>query len=251
MNFSVIIPARYASSRLAAKLLQDIHGKPLIQHTYENACKSGASMVVIATDDERIQITAEQFGATVCMTGKNHNSGTARISEVLTQLDIANDEIVVNVQGDEPMLDPSVIDQVANNLTVSQMQMATLCEQVVDRAQYLDPNCVKVVFNQRGKALYFSRAPIPYFRDEQDFDLSLCFKHIGIYAYRAEFVKQYLNMDSSRLEQVEKLEQLTVLDEGFDVHVAVACAQTGFGVDTQADLDKVREAMATQCLNKE
>ena len=246
MNFSVIIPARYDSSRLPAKLLKDIHGKPLIQLTYENALKSGASKVIIATDDERIKEVAIGFGAVVCMTDKNHTSGTARIAEVLTQLDIADDEIVVNVQGDEPMLSSSVIDQVANNLAQSQMQMATLCEQVIDKAQYLDPNCVKVVFNQRGEALYFSRAPIPYFRDEQDFDLSLCYKHIGIYAYRSGFIKQYLQMNSSRFEQVEKLEQLTVLNEGFGIHVAIACSKTGFGVDTQEDLDKVRAALATQ-----
>ncbi|MBT3277024.1 3-deoxy-manno-octulosonate cytidylyltransferase [Candidatus Thioglobus sp.] len=246
MNFSVIIPARYASSRLPAKLLKDIHGKPLIQHTYENALKSGASAVIIATDDQRIKTVAEGFGATVCMTDENHTSGTARISEVLTQLNIDDDEIVVNVQGDEPMLSASVIDQVANNLSQSQMQMATLCEQVIDKTQYLDPNCVKVVFDKFGKALYFSRAPIPYFREAQDFDLSLCYKHIGIYAYRSAFIKQYLNMDSSRFEQVEKLEQLTVLNEGFGVHVAVACADTGFGVDTQADLDQVRDALAKQ-----
>ncbi|MBT3744928.1 MAG: 3-deoxy-manno-octulosonate cytidylyltransferase, partial [Candidatus Thioglobus sp.] len=120
------------------------------------------------------------------------------------------------------------------------------CEQVIDKTQYLDPNCVKVVFDKFGKALYFSRAPIPYFREAQDFDLSLCYKHIGIYAYRSAFIKQYLNMDSSRFEQVEKLEQLTVLNEGFGVHVAVACADTGFGVDTQADLDQVRDALAKQ-----
>ncbi|ALE52067.1 3-deoxy-manno-octulosonate cytidylyltransferase [Candidatus Thioglobus autotrophicus] len=245
MNFSVIIPARYTSSRLPAKLLKDIHGKPLIQHTYENALKSSASTVIIATDDERIKTVAEDFGASVCMTDKDHSSGTARIAEVIAQLNISDDEIVVNVQGDEPMLSPSVIDQVANNLSACQMQMATLCEQVIDKAQYLDPNCVKVVFDKFGKALYFSRAPIPYFRDEQDFDLSLCYKHIGIYAYRAAFIKQYLEMDNSRFEQVEKLEQLTVLNEGFGIHVAIACAETGFGVDTQADLDQVRSALAT------
>ncbi|MEO1940627.1 MAG: 3-deoxy-manno-octulosonate cytidylyltransferase, partial [Candidatus Thioglobus sp.] len=136
------------------------------------------------------------------------------------------------------------INQVANNLQDSQMQMATLCEPVIDEQQYLDPNCVKVVFDKFGKALYFSRAAIPFFREQQDFDLSLCHKHIGIYAYRSKFIKQYLKMDSSRLEQVERLEQLTVLNEGFDVHVANACGETGFGVDTQDDLDKVLTALA-------
>ncbi|RUA05086.1 MAG: 3-deoxy-manno-octulosonate cytidylyltransferase [Gammaproteobacteria bacterium] len=243
MGFSVIIPARYASSRLSAKLVQDIHGKPLIQHTYENAIKSGADSVIIATDNTIIEEISRNFGATTCMTSKVHTSGTGRIAEVLETLNINDEQIIVNVQGDEPMLDAQVIKQVAQNLADSQMQMATLCENVIDKAQYLDPDCVKVVFDKFGKALYFSRSPIPAFRDEADFDASLCFKHIGIYAYRCGFIKQYLTMDSSRYEQVEKLEQLTVLNEGFGIHVSKACAPTGFGVDTAEDLGKVREAL--------
>ncbi len=243
LDFSIIIPARYASSRLEAKLLQDIHGKPLIQHTYENAKKSGASRVIIATDDQRIADVANDFGATTCMTSAAHTSGTERIAEALELLNIDDEQIIVNVQGDEPMLSEKVIKQVAKNLTDSSMQMATLCENVVDKAQYLDPNCVKVVFDKFGKALYFSRSPIPAFRDEADFDATLCFKHIGLYAYRARFIKQYLTMGNSKYEQVEKLEQLTVLHEGFDIHVAPACAPTGFGVDTQDDLDRVRKAL--------
>lgn len=244
MSFSVVIPARYASTRLNAKLLKDIHGKPLIQHTYENAIKSDAKQVIIATDDERIATIANDFGAQTCLTSAHHTSGTSRIAEVLEALVIDDEQIIVNVQGDEPMLDAEVINQVASNLAKSQMQVATLCENIVDRAQYLDPNCVKVVFDKFGKALYFSRSPIPAFRDEQDFDTDICFKHIGIYAYRAKFIKQYLDMTSSRFEQVEKLEQLTVLNEGFEIHVAKACGNTGFGVDTQEDLNKVRDALA-------
>ncbi|SMN16519.1 3-deoxy-manno-octulosonate cytidylyltransferase [uncultured Candidatus Thioglobus sp.] len=244
MDFSVIIPARYASSRLNTKLLQDIHGKPLIQHSYENAKKSGTSNVIIATDDERIQSVANAFGATTCMTSSEHTSGTSRIAEVLEILCIDDEQIIVNVQGDEPMLDAKVIQQVAQNLLDSKMQMATLCERVTDKAQYLDPNCVKVVFDKFGKALYFSRSPIPAFREEVDFNIEVCFKHIGIYAYRSGFVKQYLTMKSSSYEQVEKLEQLTVLNEGFDIHIGKACASVGFGVDTQADLEKVRKVLA-------
>jgi 3-deoxy-manno-octulosonate cytidylyltransferase (CMP-KDO synthetase) len=243
MDFSVIIPARYASTRLNAKLLQDIHGKPLIQRTYENAIKSGATRVIIATDDARIEAVSNGFGAITCMTGDHHTSGTSRLAEVLEKLSIDDDEIIVNVQGDEPMLGASVIEQVASNLANSDMQMATLCENVIDKEQYLDPNCVKVVFDKFGKALYFSRSPIPAFREEADFDKSICFKHIGIYAYRSGFIKQYLTMDNSAYERVEKLEQLTVLNEGFDIHVASACEATGFGVDTIEDLAKVREAL--------
>ncbi len=243
MQFSVIIPARYASSRLPGKLLKPIHGKPLIEHTYRNALDSGAQRVIIATDDEKIAQVAESFGAQVCMTDAAHESGTSRIAQVVEDLSIDPKHIVVNVQGDEPMIDPQVITQVAHNLDACEMPMATLCEAVVDQAQYLDPNCVKVVFDANGRALYFSRAPIPFFRESEDLDLSLCFKHIGIYAYRAGFLAQYLTLDSSRYEQVEKLEQLSVLHAGFDIHVAEACAKTGYGVDTQADLDKVIEAL--------
>ncbi|BBB24573.1 3-deoxy-manno-octulosonate cytidylyltransferase [Isorropodon fossajaponicum endosymbiont JTNG4] len=244
MDFSVIIPARYASSRLPAKLLKDVHGKPLIQLTYENAINSSANRVIIATDDKRIEAVANDFGALTCMTDKHHTSGTSRIAQVLAELGINDDEIIVNAQGDEPMLSPSVIDQVANNLATSPMHMATLYEQIANKAQYLDPNCVKVVFNKAGKALYFSRAAIPFFREAKDFDLKLCFKHVGIYAYRAGFIKQYLTMSSSSYEQVEKLEQLTVLNEGVDIHVALACASIGHGVDTQRDLDKVRKELS-------
>ncbi len=243
LDFSVIIPARYASSRFEAKLLQDIHGKPLIQHTYENAKRSGASNVIIATDDERIEKVANNFGATTCITSESHTSGTARIAEALEILNINDQEIIVNVQGDEPMLGGQVIKQVANNLVSSNMQMATLCENIIDKTQYLDSDCVKVVFDRFGKALYFSRSPIPAFRDEEDFDIALCFKHIGIYAYRSGFIKQYLTINSSDNEKVEKLEQLTVLNEGLDIHVALTCVPTGFGVDTMQDLEKVRNAL--------
>lgn len=243
MSFVVVIPARYASSRLSAKLLKDIHGKPLIQHTFENAINSKAEQVIIATDDERIETTAQAFGATTCMTHQQHNSGTSRIAEVIEKFSISEDTVIVNVQGDEPMINPKVIDQVASNLVTCDLPMATLCEKIKDKEQYLDPNCVKVVFNKLGRALYFSRAPIPAFRDEEP-NLDICFKHIGIYAYRAGFVKQYLQINSSEIELAEKLEQLSVLSEGFDIHVAEACASIGFGVDTQNDLDKVRKALS-------
>jgi 3-deoxy-manno-octulosonate cytidylyltransferase (CMP-KDO synthetase) len=240
MDFLIIIPARYAASRLPAKLLQDIHGKPLIQHTYENALKSDASEVIIATDDVRIEALVKNFGAKVCLTNVMHQSGTQRIGEALEILGIDDKTVIVNVQGDEPMLDARVINQVAKNLMISQMKMATICEEISHKNQYLDPNCVKVVFNESGKALYFSRAPIPAFREAQDFDKSLCFKHVGLYAYQAGFVKKLLKLPCSRYEQVEKLEQLSALNAGYDIHVARACATTGVGVDTQKDLDEVR-----------
>ena len=243
MDFSVIIPARYASSRLPAKLLEDINGKSLIEHTYLNALQSSAKRVIIATDDERINSVAKDFSAEVCMTSINHTSGTSRISEVVSNLKLDDNEIVVNVQGDEPMLSPTVIDQVAYNLVNSDMHVATLCEKIESESLYFDPNCVKVVYNSRGKALYFSRSPIPAFRKNEEVDLSICCRHIGIYAYRVSFLKKYSQMDNSILEEAEKLEQLKILNEGVDIHVELACGCTGYGIDTKDDLIKVKKEL--------
>jgi len=241
MDFSVIIPARYASSRLPAKLLKDINGKTLIEHTYSNAVKSDASRVIIATDDVRIKTIAEDFGAEVCMTNDSHISGTSRLSEVVSVLNFQDDDVVVNLQGDEPMMSPSAINQVASNLSSSGMSVATLCEKIDTEDAYFDENCVKVVYNSRGKAMYFSRSPIPAFRDSAKINLDLCFRHIGLYAYRVNFLKDYTNMAISSLEMAEKLEQLTFLTHGFDIHVETSCASTGYGVDTESDLIKVKK----------
>ena len=243
MGFSVIIPARYASSRLPAKMLKEINGKSLIEHTYSNAIKSNASRVIIATDDERIKTVAEGFGAEVCMTNDSHTSGTSRIAEAVSFLNFQNDDVIVNLQGDEPMMIPSAINQVASNLVSSGMSVATLCEAIDTVDAYFDENCVKVVYNSRGRAMYFSRSPVPAFRDGQNINLDLCFRHIGLYAYRVNFLKNYSNMPISRLEMAEKLEQLTFLTEGFNVHVDVSFASTGYGVDTESDLIKVKKEL--------
>ena len=243
MGFSVIIPARYRSSRLPAKMLKEINGKSLIEHTYSNAIKSDASRVIIATDDERIKTVAEGFGAEVCMTNDGHTSGTSRIAEAVSFLNFQNDDVIVNLQGDEPMMSPSAINQVASNLVSSGMSVATLCETIDTEDAYFDENCVKVVYNSRGRAMYFSRSPIPAFRDGQNINLDLCFRHIGLYAYRVNFLKNYSNMPISRLETAEKLEQLTFLMEGFDIHVDVSFASTGYGVDTESDLIKVKKEL--------
>ena len=243
MDFSVIIPARYASSRFPAKLLEDINGKSLIEHTYLNALKSSARRVIIATDDERISNAAKNFGAEVCMTSSSHTSGTSRLFEVVSDLNFDDDEIVVNVQGDEPMLNAEVINQVAFNLVDSCMDVATLCEKIESKELYFDPNCVKVVYNSRGKALYFSRSPIPAFRNEHDIDLDVCFRHVGLYAYRVSFLKKYFQMEKSDLELSEKLEQLTILSNGMDIHVEIACAPTGYGIDTESDLKRAKKEM--------
>ena len=243
MGFSIIIPARYASSRLPAKMLKEINGKSLIEHTYSNAIKSNASRVIIATDDERIKTVAEGFGAEVCMTNDSHTSGTSRIAEAVSFLNFQNDDVIVNLQGDEPMMSPSAINQVASNLVISGMSVATLCEAIDTVDAYFDENCVKVVYNSRGRAMYFSRSPVPAFRDGQNINLDLCFRHIGLYAYRVNFLKNYSNMPISRLETAEKLEQLTFLMEGFDIHVDVSFASTGYGVDTESDLIKVKKEL--------
>jgi 3-deoxy-manno-octulosonate cytidylyltransferase (CMP-KDO synthetase) len=243
MGFSVIIPARYASSRLPAKMLKEINGKSLIEHTYSNAIKSDASRVIIATDDEIIKTVAEGFGAEVCMTNDSHTSGTSRIAEAVSFLNFQNDDVIVNLQGDEPMMSPSAINQVASNLVSSGMSVATLCETINTEDAYFDENCVKVVYNSRGRAMYFSRSPVPAFRDGQNINLDLCFRHIGLYAYRVNFLKDYRNMPISRLETAEKLEQLTFLMEGFDIHVDVSFASTGYGVDTESDLIKVKKEL--------
>ena len=243
MGFSVIIPARYASSRLPAKMLKEINGKSLIEHTYSNAIKSNASRVIIATDDERIKTVAEGFGAEVCMTNDSHTSGTSRIAEAVSFLNLQDDDVIVNLQGDEPMMSPSAINQVASNLVSSGMSVATLCETIDTEDAYFDENCVKVVYNSRGRAMYFSRSPVPAFRDGQNINLDLCFRHIGLYAYRVNFLKNYSNMPISKLETAEKLEQLTFLMEGFDIHVDVSFASTGYGVDTESDLIKVKKEL--------
>lgn len=243
MGFSVIIPARYASSRLPAKMLKEINGKSLIEHTYSNAIQSDASRVIIATDDERIKTVAEGFGAEVCMSNDSHTSGTSRIAEAVSFLNFQDDDVIVNLQGDEPMMSPSAINQVASNLVSSGMSVATLCETIDTEDAYFDENCVKVVYNSRGRAMYFSRSPVPAFRDGQNINLDLCFRHIGLYAYRVNFLKDYSNMPISRLEMAEKLEQLTFLMEGFDIHVDVSFASTGYGVDTESDLIKVKKEL--------
>ncbi len=243
MDFSVIIPARYASSRLPAKLLESINGKTLIEHTYSNVVKSNASRVIVATDDERIYEVAKGFGAEVCMTDISHTSGTSRLSEVVSSLGFSDKDVVVNVQGDEPMISPNAINQVATNLINSGMIVATLCEKIESEESYFDQNCVKVVYNSNGKALYFSRSPIPAFRNRSEINLDFCFRHIGLYAYRVSFLKQYFQMGKSNLELAEKLEQLTILNQGIDINVDISCAATGVGVDTESDLKKVKKEL--------
>lgn len=249
--FVVVIPARYASTRLPAKPLADIGGKPLIQWVYEQACKSDAQRVVIATDDARIAQAAHTFGAEVVMTRATHESGTDRIHEVASQLGFSGDTVVVNVQGDEPLIPPSVINQVAANLVRSGAPMATLCEPLHHYDDIMNPNMVKVVVNQAGMALYFSRAAIPFDRDQfsngkESAYYNGWYRHLGIYAYRKSLLDQFVSWGACALEQTEKLEQLRALWHGAQIHVAPAVESLPAGVDTSADLERVRAIVASR-----
>lgn len=247
MSFTVVIPARYASTRLPGKPLSDIAGKPMVQRVWEQACKSSAQQVVIATDDKRIFSVAENFGAQVYMTLPDHPSGTDRLQQVAAQLGLTEDHIVVNVQGDEPLIPPALIDQVANNLGENDSaSIATLCEKISSIHDIHNPNMVKVVFDASGSALYFSRASIPWARD--DFarektvmpDAGSWYRHIGIYAYRAGFLNRYVTWWPAPLEELEQLEQLRALYHGEKIHVDIAGEAVPAGVDTEEDLANVR-----------
>ena len=244
MSFTVIIPARYAAQRLPGKPLLDINGKPMLQHTYERACSSDAKNVYIATDDDRIRRSAENFGAKVFMTLHTHRSGTDRIQEVSRQLRLGDDEIVVNVQADEPLIPPSAINQVANNLLNSEdVGIATLCEIISSQEEIEDCNAVKVVMNERGHALYFSRATIPY---QASASAKNSFRHIGIYAYRVSVLNEYVKWPPSELEISEKLEQLRALYNGVKMHVDVSGVRIPAGVDTEKDLNAVRTLLSCE-----
>ncbi|MCR9104758.1 MAG: 3-deoxy-manno-octulosonate cytidylyltransferase [Gammaproteobacteria bacterium] len=247
MTFSVVIPARYGSSRLPGKPLLDIAGKPMVQRVWEQANRSAAGRVIVATDDARIETAARAFGAEVVMTSAAHPSGTDRLQEVARILRLADDEIVVNVQGDEPLIPPAVIDQVASNLRAChQADIATLCEPITTLADLHNPNVVKVVANTHQHALYFSRAPVPWPRDafaQAEPVLpqgNAWMRHIGVYAYRTAFLHQFVQWPVAPIEQLEQLEQLRALFNGIGIHVEPACDFVPPGVDTEADLALVR-----------
>ncbi len=246
MSFTVVIPARHASTRLPGKPLRDIAGRPMIRHVWERARASAATRVVIATDDARIREAAEAFGAEVCMTAPTHPSGTDRLQEAVATLGLPDDAIVVNVQGDEPLIPPAVIDQVAENLArETDCGIATLCEPIGQPELFLDPNVVKLVRDVRSRAIYFSRAPIPWPRDAFAADRArlpagfVPLRHIGIYAYRAAFLHRFVGWQVGALEACESLEQLRALEHGVGIHAAEACAPIPGGVDTPADLARV------------
>ncbi len=243
-RFRVAIPARYASTRLPGKPLRLLAGRPLIEHVYQRAQASGATEVVIATDDARIRQVAEEFGATVCMTSPDHRSGTDRLAEVAAQRHWPSDALVVNVQGDEPHIPPALIRQVADDLaTHTDAGIATLCTRINGPDELFDPNAVKVVRDARNYALYFSRAPIPWARDGFGKEAppavlppGAWFRHIGLYAYRVAVLARYPQLPPAPAEQLESLEQLRALWHGIRIYVDEAVAIPPPGVDTEADL---------------
>ena len=242
MSFTVIVPARYGATRLPGKPLLDINGKPMIQHVYERALQSDASAVYIATDDEKIKIAAEHFGATAFLTDSSHLSGTDRIHEVVDKLDLDDEEIVVNLQGDEPLIPPAAINQVASNLEQHPgAGMASLYEVVSDNDEISNPHAVKVVCDIDGYALYFSRATIPYGSSAQ---AKNCLRHIGIYAYRVATLQKFVSWPPGQLEVQEKLEQLRALHNQIKIHMAPACEKIPAGVDTENDLQAVRNLLS-------
>ena len=249
MKITAIIPARYASTRFEGKALANIMGKPMVQHVYERTAKASlVSEVIVATDDERIAAAVRAFGGRAEITLIGHETGTDRLAEVAAGLD---SDIIVNVQGDEPLIEPAMIDEAIRPLADDpSVLMGTLKSRIKTLHDFLSPNVVKVVTDWEGYALYFSRSPLPFFRDKWN-DLKdeafasrklLCYKHVGLYVYRRDFLLQFAQMSPTYLEMAEKLEQLRVLENGYRIKV-VETDHESIGVDTPGDLDKVLERL--------
>ena len=250
MNFKVVIPARYESSRFPGKLLRELNNKPVIAHAVEAAISSDADHVVVATDDVRIKNAIEGLDCEIVMTSPDHVSGTDRISEVVTQKKWGDDEIIVNIQGDEPFVASTLIRSIAMALNDSpDADMSTACFPLREKLQLIDKNLVKVVMDHQSRALYFSRAPIPFSRDpiyqeqNKSKDLQIFFGHVGIYGYRASFLKDYSKLPESPLEKIEKLEQLRALQAGKFIRVVETNAPITQGIDTPEDLIKAQKLL--------
>ena len=244
-----MIPARYASTRFPGKPLIDLQGKPMVVRVAERAAQSAAARVVVATDDQRIADACVQAGVSVAMTRSDHATGTDRLSEVVAQLALPDDTVVVNVQGDEPLIPANVIDQVA---TLLQQQagaaMATFCHPIHDVADAINPNVVKCVLNDVNDAIYFSRAPIPFARDAWSAGANVMpeelpmYRHIGLYAYRASFLRVFPTLAIPAIERFEALEQLRALAHGYRIAVAVVDSPLPPGIDTPEDYQRLRES---------
>ena len=236
LTFHVVIPARYASTRFPGKALADIAGKPMVVRVCERAAASGAAGVFVATDDDRIGDAVKKHGFAVVPTRTDHVSGTDRIAEAVARLKLAADEIVVNVQGDEPLIPPALVAEVARRLESSPLaSMASACHPIAEERELASPNVVKVVFDAEGYALYFSRSHIPYPREPG----ATTYRHIGLYAYRAGFIKQYAKLPVAPLEKAEALEQLRALWHGHRIAMVTSALAVPPGVDTREDLAAV------------
>jgi 3-deoxy-manno-octulosonate cytidylyltransferase (CMP-KDO synthetase) len=245
--FHVVIPARFAATRLPGKPLLDIHGRPLIQWVWERARASGAASVTVATDDERIQEAARGFGADCLMTSDTHASGTDRIAEVARAKGFGADDIVVNLQGDEPLMPAAVVADVAACLAQPSTDIASAAAPIRSLAEFLDPNCVKALRAIGGRALYFSRAPVPWPRDQvtdgQPAAFGGAWRHVGIYAYRVRSLFEFAAWQPTPLELTEKLEQLRALEHGMHIHLLALEELPAAGVDTPQDLERVRQVL--------
>ncbi len=240
-SFIAVIPARLASTRLPNKPLADIAGKPMVVRVAERALLSGASRVVVAVDDQSIFDACQAHGLDVMLTSNQHPTGTDRLSEVVSRLQLSDDTIVVNVQGDEPLIPAELITQVAQTLAKHpSADIATAALAIEDLAEVNNPNVVKVAMSQSGQALYFSRAPIPFSRDPQKYQAK-CFRHIGMYAYKSGFLKEFSKLAPAPIEEAESLEQLRAMWYGYTIQVLITDAAPPPGVDTTEDLERVRQ----------
>ncbi len=245
MSFSVIIPARQASTRLPDKPLADIHGLPMIVRVAQRAALSQASQVVVATDSEGVRAACETHGVRALMTRADHASGSDRLAEACEQLGLDGRQLVVNVQGDEPLIAPAMIDACAAELQARpDCVMSTVAHALEDASEFANPNVVKLVCDAGGTALYFSRAPIPFWRDGSGPKPGSALRHVGLYAYHAGFLRRFPQLLVSPLEQIESLEQLRVLWHGERIAVHISATKPGPGVDTPQDLERVRQLLA-------
>ena len=247
VSFKVIIPVRFNSTRLPGKPLMQIAGKPMIWHVYMQASKSKATNVIVATDDKRISECCEAFGAKVCMTSSKHTSGSDRIAEVAEKLGFDKNEIILNVQGDEPLISPEIINELAKDLFLSKADTSTVCEKIETEEELDNPNVVKVVLDKNDWALYFSRSVIPYSKSKSD-QLITHYRHRGIYAYKTEFLLKYINLEQSEAEKAESLEQLRILHQGYKIHVIKTKEKLYPDINTKSDLKIVNDLLKNEAI---